>query len=305
MKHIALLLTVALIAGMAQAFPMVTIKETVAGVDQWWQDAGTLIQTDIQDAYIDYADEAQTTYAGPHLDGGATWVHDLGTYTPWGVYDRKIVVGINNLTDELLPLVNGSCDVKKAELVIYRSNGWASGEIVNGYRLLTDWMWEDTVADNEGYDTGLDEYVGDDPETGDPIYEDVIGGVSMAYTYDDGVNTYGWGDGTVGFTAADYTTVGMGQFTTVADGDARYTMDITDIVKAWYDEANYGLVLMLDENSGGDSNPYWRPSESTGMDGARDVTTGLAFHIWYAPEPATMGLLAIGGIAALLRRKRS
>jgi hypothetical protein len=305
MKHIALLVAILMVAGVAQAEYMRAFKEVAMGSDVNRVENGYMYQVDVQDAIIDYTDNTYTYGQGPRVEGGASWVHDLGTYEPWGVYDRKILVGVEDLTT-LMPV--SSALIKDAKLFISRSNWWSSGEIVNGYAVTTQWMWP-TVADDEGYDTGLG--TEEDP---------IIGGVSMNFAYDDGVNTMDWAGNfnpatPVMFGAANYDTSLSGQFTTTGGGATRrYTMDITDIVKSWYDEANNGMVLMLDPESGGDSNPYWEPTESTDDLDATDtslrsweygISSALAIEITLIPEPATLGLLAIGGLAALIRRKRS
>jgi hypothetical protein len=305
MKHIALLVAILMVASVAQAEYMRAFKEQALGGDAKRVENGYMYQVDIQDAMIDYTDNTYTYGQGPRVNGGASWVHDLGTYEPWGVFDRKILVGVEDLTT-LLPV--SSSLIKEAKLLISRSNWWSSGEIVNGYAVTTQWMWP-TIADDEGYDTGLG--TEEDP---------VIGGVSMNYAYDDGVNTMDWAGNfspatPVMFSSANYDVTLSGQFATDGGGDTRrYTMDITDIVKSWYDEANNGMVLMLDPESGGDPNPYWEPSESTDPLDPADtslrywetgISSALAIEITLIPEPATLGLLAIGGLAALIRRKRS
>jgi hypothetical protein len=81
-------------------------------------------------------------------------------------------------------------------------------------------------------------------------------------------------------------------FTMTSDGT--YAIDITDIYNDWADGtiANNGLVFSaLDE---GDGTGY----ASFGH------ATGSAPYISTVPEPATMGLLALGGLATLLRRRR-
>jgi hypothetical protein len=294
-----------MVASVAQAEYMRAFKEQALGGDAKRVENGYMYQVDIQDAMIDYTDNTYTYGQGPRVNGGASWVHDLGTYEPWGVFDRKILVGVEDLTT-LLPV--SSSLIKEAKLLISRSNWWSSGEIVNGYAVTTQWMWP-TIADDEGYDTGLG--TEEDP---------IIGGVSMNFAYDDGVNTMDWAGNfspatPVMFSSANYDVTLSGQFATDGGGDTRrYTMDITDIVKSWYDEANNGMVLMLDPESGGDSNPYWEPTESTDDLDATDtslrsweygISSALAIEITLIPEPATLGLLAIGGLAALIRRKRS
>jgi hypothetical protein len=326
MKHIALLLAVLMVASVAQAGITYTIKETVAGTDIDLQNAGLLIQTDVQDAGIDYADSTMTTPGStPQVEGSADWVQDLGSYPPWGVYDKKIVAGVENLTT-LLPVADVDL-IESAYIVICRSNKWGS-ETVDAYQLTTQWMWGESYPEagqSEGYLAGthIESVLNDNgtPEVPeDDFYEDVevddVGGVSMAYTYDDGLGgTYGWGTGSAGFTSADYDASTKTTASLPGDGSTvQLKIDILDIVKAWYSgELNAGVVLMLSPESQGDGNPYFAPAEGTAiisasggtLDAGNTGTKGLRFEITLVPEPATMGLLAIGGIAALIRRKRS
>ncbi len=153
------------------------------------------------------------------------------------------------------------------------------------------------------------------------------------YGYRDVTSSLGWGDGNdyiddswdgsspdMGASIADlYTPFDRG--ITLPDGpwglhtgnpahSLRYHMkvDITDLVKSWVDGSvpNYGVSVIvapwLDGNSVRHGTNQANIKPNLGAPGAAEWGGNPVIEI--VPEPATMSLLAIGGLAALIRRKR-
>lgn len=71
------------------------------------------------------------------------------------------------------------------------------------------------------------------------------------------------------------------------------TWDVTDLVRAWHDGSSPNYGLMLRASSGARIFPAFRSSDSTA-----DYRPTLVVH--YIPEPATLLLLLIGGLAAIV-----
>lgn len=84
---------------------------------------------------------------------------------------------------------------------------------------------------------------------------------------------------------------GVASDTLAVTGEGLIYLDVTDIVNGWISGDNFGLVLATP----GGLMPRLHSSETT---------TGMAPMITNVPEPATMVLLGIGGIGAMLRRRR-
>lgn len=89
--------------------------------------------------------------------------------------------------------------------------------------------------------------------------------------------------------------------TTVTDTqDAWFWWDVTPAVEGWLDGslANNGLLIVPKFGNGGNN---WTVYQF-GAAGDGDIAPKL--EITYTPEPATMGLLSLGGLVLLRRRNR-
>jgi hypothetical protein len=95
--------------------------------------------------------------------------------------------------------------------------------------------------------------------------------------------------------------------TVVSTSGQWYSLDITSLVQNWVNgtQSNFGLILVSGDPTGADT------SGENGNTGIYDIPSseGAAnqpyLEITAIPEPVTMSLLAVGGIAALLRRRKA
>jgi hypothetical protein len=272
MKYIAMLLALLMVAGAASATQIV-LKERVSATDLLREG---MTQATIDDLTMSFSGDPVSGLTALNLTGNSTWALVVGKEGNW----QEGLVGLANLTS-YIPVPSSL--IESATFRIRQRSPSYVGEEFGVYRVLTPWMYNAPGA-NETVVTATIIIPGDEP--------------------------WKWGDGTADFTSADYTTVDGGAFTiTTTTSNTPYDVDITDIVKGWVDDpsTNNGLlVYMTNWYSGalwdGDT-PYFHPSED-GLIGPTDarIYSGVEFIINYVPEPATMALLAAGGIALLRRR---
>jgi len=116
-----------------------------------------------------------------------------------------------------------------------------------------------------------------------------------------GEDPYWAGGESVGFSSADYTTTNQATLTlTEYNYNKPIFVDVTALVRDMYDNGNQGFVIV---QTAGSWDPWFQGDEQTQM-GDDGFYAKPTLYITYVPEPATIGLLAFGGIAALLRKRR-
>ncbi len=105
------------------------------------------------------------------------------------------------------------------------------------------------------------------------------------------------------WSSADYTTTNQVAFTPAGVKGTVHVLDITALMRDIYDnDFNAGFAFIVPSPGSGVLNLY---SSEANYDGGRlDYRPALDMEYQYIPEPATMSLLAIGGIGMLIRRKR-
>ncbi|MBN1943281.1 MAG: DNRLRE domain-containing protein [Phycisphaerae bacterium] len=96
---------------------------------------------------------------------------------------------------------------------------------------------------------------------------------------------------------ADYTTTDAASATFGFSGTGWVEWDVTEIVKKWYAGTldNEGFIVRQADDT------HNRRVNFTMEEGGGNAP---ALEITYVPEPATMSLLALGGLGVLIRRKR-
>ena len=296
MKHIALILALLMIVSTADAALTKTIKGLCTGDDIFRVIDGSVISVDVQDTKFAHnmADMSPRDSTG----GQSTLV--VGPETAWGDNGHyTTLVGVVDIIN-LLPsaTITSATDIKSATFRI-RHRGPTGGEIIGVHAVTSPWL----SAGSEDLVTALHRQ----PGAGMPYWLGDFG--KTPGTDPSGNPDY---TGFVGFTAADYDASSGGQFT-ITDTTARiaHDVDITQIVKDWVtngDATNQGIACVwIGPNPWPYADaPYFNRSEDTsGWNKLPDGSTpGPEFIITYAPEPVTIGLLAVGGLALLRRRRR-
>jgi len=299
MKYTALLVALLLTVGVAQAYVTTEVKEVIVGGDALRTD---MVQLNIDSGRLtwyygdNYTPEVTPldyeAYAGgastDAIDDPDTGGYSIAVGPEYGSIGIGLV-GFQGLFDILPGSTISSADDIIAATLKFTQGGPIGGEEIGIYRVLTPWMYN-AAGDNE-YVVSADSII---PSPTDP---------------------WRWGDGTAAFDPApgtDYTTVGGTSVVLSSEWGTHYELDVLDIVKGWYTDGNNGLCMKMESETwppvgAGDWNaPYIREAEFASdwqryPDGS---AASISLVVTYTPEPATMALLAIGGIGALLRRKR-
>jgi len=160
-----------------------------------------------------------------------------------------------------------------------------------------------------------DIFVSDGSDPGGPEPNPGVGQATWTYRR---YNDVPWGGGTNDGPVADvdYDT-SISATTTIDIGNypAWTQLDVTSVVQAWLANANdggagtpnEGLITIM---TAGGGNCYWWSNDvpQSAIDGLDLQGTPPDYYpyleVEYVPEPATMGLLAIGGLVALLKRRK-
>lgn len=202
--------------------------------------------------------------------GGAT-KFDTSSVQTVSVNSSQVRFGLIAIKDmfALLPKTSGDevINITSATLYLTRING-SDAYTIGVARITTDWLLGDAGTNEADVDGDKRSISGD----------------------------LSWANGS--FSTDDYTAVGS----TTSSWTANPTFDITAIITAMYaSETNYGMVLY--PVSGGSASQQYLSSERSSV-GSRPV---IAIEYNYAPipEPASLGLLGLGGLILCHRRRRA
>ena len=294
MKHIALVLALLMIVGSADAALTRIMKGVIMGDDLADY---RYIQTNIEDEDLSYS--YPSMWPGDNPNGTGTSLV-VGPETVWGPGTEYYCVSLFGVADMFTKLPSASIasgdDIFSATFRV--RHRWPSGGSVIGvHKVTNNWLYEGA-------------------ELAVTALHRVPGGMNPWWAADlgkvEGVDT-DW----VGFSAADYDATPAGTITiTDTSFGVAYDIDITSMVRDWANGegmGNQGLALVhalsgqeLEDwliSSGGNA-PYFNASERTSSGIPGGGSSGPEFIITYAPEPTTIGLLAVGGLALIRRRRR-
>lgn len=294
MKYTALVLALLMIVGSADAALTRIMKGVIMGDDALDY---RYVQTNIEDEDISYSYPSMWPGDSPNGTGTSLVV---GPETVWGPGTEYYCVSLLGVADIFTKLPNatisGGDDILSATFRI--RHRWPSGgELIGVHQVTSNWLYEGS-------------------ELAVTALHRVPGGMNPWWAADLG-KTEGVDTEWVGFSAADYDPTPVGTITiTDPSFGVAYDIDITSVVKDWADGVgmgNQGLALVfalygqeLEDwliSSGGNA-PYFNASERTTSGIPGGGSSGPEWIITYTPEPATIGLLAVGAVALIRRRRR-
>jgi hypothetical protein len=285
MKHIALVLALLMVATAANAALTKQLMETP--LDDPMATASTTIITPVEDSHFRWNDWRTNTV--PSDSPGESWT--MVTGSDWGAMHIGIIA-FNDMFNLPSNTIVTSADILSATLTL-RQQGPNGMEEMGLHRITMPWLYEGA----ESVVTGLHRTPGGE----NPYWMADIGktpGIDAS-----GNPTY---DDFVGFSTMDYTETNAVHFTiTETAHSTQYDLDVTAMVRDMYDDpyGNQGMALVfegpfpwpIDPETQSDWGPYWHPSQNI---------EGPKLSITYTPEPVTIGLLVVGGLALLRRRRR-
>jgi hypothetical protein len=275
MKRMVLLAAVLMAAASVNA-GTIKVKEVVKGGDY-----GMFVPTEIQDGTLKYLYQDGYVAGDPMANAKgapeASAIDSGYSMVPGPEYGHYGIALIRFDLASILPAyVTDSTFVTNAELTLYQG-GPTGGEEMALYRVTTPWADEATTS-----------------------------AVAPSGSSD-------WAAGPVdGFGSGDYTTANAVTFTLQNNhflpdnGQAGYTLDVTQLIKDMLDNGNNGFALVMTNATWPHNDaPYFRESEIDttwnlkANGGERSPELSIT-----VPEPASMSLLALGSLL-VIRRKRA
>lgn len=302
MKHIGLVMALLMVVGSADAALTAYLKDTIRGGD-----VGLFTQVEIEDGTMKWYYQDGYTPGDPmaNAKGVPRDASTASSYSnvpgpEYGQYGETYTAAPDIFSVLPASTISGPEDIIKVEMVLYQGSP-VGGEVLNIYRITNTWLYPGTTGEDTV--TAVHRVPGGE----NPYWAADIGKTPGTDT--EGNPTY---DNFVGFGPGDYTTTNSTSVTLISSGshpdpERKYIVDITDIARDWYTEGNQGLAMVMTNATWPHNDaPYLRDSDkNTTWDNKENGGERCTeFIVTYVPEPATIGLLAIGGIAALMRRRR-
>ncbi len=247
----------------------------MAATVAWRQDAGSGYTA------VDFDDTFVGTY-GQYGAWGTVLTTDSSTgslstaTSQWsGDYKAAILLGVRDMFSLVPPTSGGQTIVIDSATLGLR--GMLSSYLVDIgtiYRMTTPWL-VGTAGTNQ---TNVDS-----------VYSDIATSTT-------------WANGTI-ISEADWTQTNAVDFNYPQSWGASFTIDITQLMQDIYDSGvNAGFAINVANKTTGHNLRVGTSEQGGDFGSSYEPTIDMEYH--YIPEPATMSLLAIGGIGMLIRRKR-